>query len=170
MLLRTLCVAVGLLLAIIDAPARAVPSFAAQTGQPCSTCHIGAFGPQLTPFGREFKIEGYTMTGGEGLASRIPLAAMALGSFTHTKTAQPEPPHDFGTNNNFAFDQVSLFFAGRSPTLLVPSSKAPILAPIVRSAGQHRYSLHDANTAVNRFDGATGRCVDQQWPHRSGPI
>ena len=113
MLLRTLCVTVGLLLAIIDTPARAVPSFAAQTGQPCSTCHIGAFGPQLTPFGREFKIEGYTMTSGEGLASRIPLAAMALGSFTHTKTAQPEPPHDFGTNNNFAFDQVSLFFAGR---------------------------------------------------------
>ena len=94
--------------------ADAVPSFAAQTGQPCQTCHIGSFGPQLTPFGREFKIEGYTMTGGEGLAPKIPLSAMTIGSFTNTGASQPEgaAPH-FGTNNNFAVDQVSLFFAGR---------------------------------------------------------
>ena len=63
-------------------PARAVPAFAAQTGQPCSACHIGAFGPQLTPLGRAFKIGGYTQTGGEGLLSQIPLAATVLGSFT----------------------------------------------------------------------------------------
>jgi hypothetical protein len=30
----------------------------AQTGLPCSACHIGF--PQLTPFGRRFKLEGYT--------------------------------------------------------------------------------------------------------------
>lgn len=36
--------------------AGAVPDFAQQTGQACSTCHIGSFGPQLTPFGREFKL------------------------------------------------------------------------------------------------------------------
>ena len=102
------------LIAAIASRADALPSFAAQTGQPCQTCHIGSFGPQLTPFGREFKIEGYTMTGGEGLASKIPTLAMVLGSFTNTAAAQPEgaAPH-FGTNNNFAVDQVSLFFAGR---------------------------------------------------------
>ena len=31
--------------------ARAVPAFAVQTGQPCQACHVGGFGPQLTPFG-----------------------------------------------------------------------------------------------------------------------
>ena len=94
--------------------ARALPSFAAQTGEPCTTCHIGAFGPQLTPFGRAFKIGGYTQTGGEGLASQIPFSAFLQGSFTHTGQNQPGPAAPFfGDNNNFAVDQVSLFLAGR---------------------------------------------------------
>ena len=38
----------------------AVPNFATQTGQPCTACHIGGYGPQLTPLGRAFKIGGYT--------------------------------------------------------------------------------------------------------------
>ena len=36
--------------------ALALPSFAVQTGQPCANCHIGAFGPQPTPQGRDFKL------------------------------------------------------------------------------------------------------------------
>jgi hypothetical protein len=95
-------------------PVRALPSFAQQTGQPCSTCHIGSFGPQLTPFGRAFKIGGYTQTGGEGLASQIPLAVMTLGSFNNTSS--PLPPdqivHHYGANNNIALDQISAFLAG----------------------------------------------------------
>lgn len=95
-------------------PAQAVPSFAAQTGQPCTACHVGGFGPQLTPFGRAFKIGGYTQAGGDGVLSQIPLAAMVLGSFTHTNTSQPTAAApDFGRNNNFALDQVSVFLAGR---------------------------------------------------------
>ena len=42
-------------------PARAVPAFAQQTGHPCKSCHVGGFGPELTPHGREFKLSGYTM-------------------------------------------------------------------------------------------------------------
>jgi hypothetical protein len=106
--------AVLFLLFMTSEPARAVPSFAAQTGQPCSACHVGGFGPQLTPLGRAFKIGGYTQIGGEGPLSHIPLAAMAIGSFTHTSTAQPNAAApDFGRNNNVALDQVSVFFAGR---------------------------------------------------------
>ena len=94
-------------------PARAVPSFAAQTGQPCSACHIGSFGPQLTPFGRAFKISGYTLRGADTLASHIPLSAMFFGSFTNTAQNQPAPAAThFANNNNFALDQVSLFVAG----------------------------------------------------------
>jgi hypothetical protein len=96
-------------------PAHAVPSFAAQTGQPCVVCHVGAFGPQLTPFGRAFKIGGYTQDGGQGPAARIPLAAFVLSSFTRTNTDQPGPAaNHFAANNNPALDQVSVFLAGRA--------------------------------------------------------
>ena len=45
----TLLAILGLLAA---APvAHAVPSFARQTGADCAACHVGAFGPQLTPYG-----------------------------------------------------------------------------------------------------------------------
>jgi hypothetical protein len=105
--------AVALLLP--DRPAFAVPNFASQTGQPCTACHIGAYGPQLTPTGRAFKIGGYTQSGGEGLAASIPLSAMVLGSFTHTNNDVPDDQvtHHFNNNNNFALDQISLFVAGR---------------------------------------------------------
>ena len=39
-------------------PAEALPSYARQTGQPCGTCHTDFAG--LTPYGRLFKIKGYT--------------------------------------------------------------------------------------------------------------
>ncbi len=94
--------------------AQAVPSFAAQTGQPCTACHVGAFGPQLTPFGRAFKIGGFTQDGGEGLRSKIPLSAMVLTSFNNTASPQPGgAATHFAPNNNFAVDQVSVFFGHR---------------------------------------------------------
>ena len=103
-----------ILSACLTAPAGAVPDFAQQTGQPCSTCHIGSFGPQLTPFGRAFKLGGYTQQGGDGPAARIPLSAFALTSFTNTNGSQPSPAaNNFGRNNNVALDQVSVFLAGR---------------------------------------------------------
>ena len=77
----------GLACGLLDAPARAVPSFAEQTGQPCAACHVGAFGPQLKPFGREFKLYGYTST--EGKPWRPPVAMTIQTSFTHTQDAQP---------------------------------------------------------------------------------
>ena len=43
-------------------PAEALPSYARQTGQPCGTCHTDFAG--LTPYGRRFKIDGYTDGGG----------------------------------------------------------------------------------------------------------
>ncbi len=44
-------------------PANALPSFARQTGQPCGACHVDF--PALTPFGRQFKLGGYTLGGGD---------------------------------------------------------------------------------------------------------
>src|ERR1041385_8229443 len=94
-------------------PPAAVPAFAVQTGQPCKTCHIGAFGPQLTPFGRNFKLNGYTLRAGDSFT--VPVSAMAVASYVHTQKDQPEPPADhFGTNDNTALDEASIFLAGRS--------------------------------------------------------
>jgi hypothetical protein len=90
--------------------AAAVPAFAVQTGQPCVGCHVGGFGPQLTPFGREFKLGGYTLRTN---SFNVPLSAMAVASYINTQKGQPSPPaSSFRDNDNFALDQASLFLAG----------------------------------------------------------
>ena len=89
-------------------PAKAVPAFAVQTGQPCQTCHVGGLGPQLTPFGREFKLRGYTT---RAVAFNVPVSAMAVASYVQTQKDQPAQPY-FRPNDNLAIDQISLFFAG----------------------------------------------------------
>src|SRR5258708_38811108 len=92
-------------------PERALPAFAEQTGQPRSTCHIGGFGPQLTPFGRQFKLNGYTLHNRE---FAVPLSAMAELSFVHSAKDQAAPPAPhYATNDNATIDQISLFAAGR---------------------------------------------------------
>ena len=52
--------------------AEALPSFARQTGQPCGKCHTDF--PALTPFGRRFKLLGYTIGGGEYRTTLFPSA------------------------------------------------------------------------------------------------
>jgi hypothetical protein len=91
--------------------ALAVPSFARQTGMPCSQCHTHSFGPQLTAYGRQFKLNGYSWGDGE---HPMPLALMVQGGFSHVDTAVPEPlARRFSTNDNFSVDQVSAFYGGR---------------------------------------------------------
>jgi hypothetical protein len=68
-------------------PAIALPSFAIQTSQPCAACHVGAFGPQLTPYGRDFKLHGYVAS--DGKDHGLPLAWTTQSSFTHTLEPQP---------------------------------------------------------------------------------
>jgi hypothetical protein len=89
-------------------PARAVPAFAQQTGQPCKSCHVGGFGPELSPFGREFKLGGYTLRA----HASVPIAAMAITSFTHTRKDQRPAPEHLNRNDNFTLDEAAVFFAG----------------------------------------------------------
>ena len=91
-------------------PAEALPSYARQTGQPCAACHT-AF-PELTPFGRRFKIGGYTMGGGDWKGP--PISAMYMAGFTHTQSPQDAPPAPgLHTNDNLVSQQVSGFVAGQ---------------------------------------------------------
>ncbi|HTZ71346.1 MAG TPA: hypothetical protein VMB71_11900 [Acetobacteraceae bacterium] len=95
--------------AVWSPQAAAVPLFARQTGQQCAACHNGF--PELTPYGRLFKLNGYTFGGGQ---SKIPpISFMTVASFTHTQAAQPggAAPH-FGENDNPAIDFLSMFYGG----------------------------------------------------------
>ena len=90
--------------------AGAVPAFAVQVGVPCESCHIGGFGPQLTPFGREFKMHGYTTRTN---SFNLPFSAMAVASYVQTRRDQAEPPAPgYSVSDNSTLDQASLFLAG----------------------------------------------------------
>jgi len=101
---------------ITSSVAEAVPSFSRQTGAACSQCHTQSFGPNLTPFGRDFKLGGYTQGGGSGTNAKLPpVSAMVMGSFTNTQKDQDKSGFEpgYSKNNNFTFDQASLFYAGK---------------------------------------------------------
>ncbi len=126
-------------LVVTTPAAQAVPSFAHQTGVPCTACHVGGFGPQLTAFGRRFKMLGYST--GKSPKWLLPLSGMVVASHDSTKTGVPggmNPPH-FDENNNFALDEASVFLAGR-------------LAPHLGSFIQVTYSGVDRATALDNAD------------------
>ncbi len=91
--------------------AQAVPSYARQTGQACVACHVSF--PELTPYGRWFKLSGYTI----GVRQAIPVAAMAQVGITSIKN------NDDGTgtgtdvtarNHRPVLNGASLFLAGKA--------------------------------------------------------
>jgi len=107
-----ICLFVAVGLSVFVTPMKsafAIPPFARQTGQPCNACHTVY--PQLTPFGRLFKLNGYTM-GDAPIYEK--LGAWIQGNFTHTSKDQPEDAApDFGKNDNFALGEESVFFGGK---------------------------------------------------------
>jgi len=99
-----------LLLALAPQQAQALPAFARQTGQNCVACHAGGQFPELTPYGRMFKMTGYTI--GE---RALPLSMMAVvgGSKVKDTSKSDNPPADFAKNGSVMFSSASLFI---SPT------------------------------------------------------
>src|SRR5215472_12100042 len=100
--------------------AHAVPSYARQTGQECIACHVSF--PELTPYGRYFKLTGYTIGKAaittEGV-NYLPLAAMAQVSITNTRNNHEVDPDTGETvsvtqrNNGLVFSGASLFLASK---------------------------------------------------------
>lgn len=95
----------------------AVPSFARQTGLSCNVCHTNP--PELTQFGRNFKLRGYVLANAIAkdkvgnttdlfLSKNIPISFMALLSNSSYQANQP------GAQNNSAGfpQQLSIFLAG----------------------------------------------------------
>jgi len=113
------------------ADAYAIPAFARQTGAQCATCHVGSFGPQLTSFGRTFKLNAYMTNLGQAFA--IPpspdqkqavqqylqnFSAMGFGGIEHTNGDLRKGVELTGNearlnaNDNVTVDQLSIFYGG----------------------------------------------------------
>ena len=93
--------------------ASALPAFNQQTGQNCVACHAGGQFPELTQYGRLFKLTGYTI----GERAR-PVSVMGVVSANKTKnTGSPDPAFDsranFPKDGNLIFQTGSLFLAGK---------------------------------------------------------
>ena len=115
------------LLCAMAAPSRAVPSYARQTGMACAACHT-VF-PELTPFGREFKLNGYVLDNMKqvvgidtsanqtlSLNSIPPLSLMLQVSYTRTKQPLPDSVVSgaLARNGDLLFpQQASFFYAGK---------------------------------------------------------
>jgi hypothetical protein len=140
---------VALLLgAVLPITSQALPSYARQTGSDCVSCHIGGFGPQLTPYGMRFKIDGYIDSDGSD-ASKVPLSAMLVGNLTRLRkaAADDDKVDGFKPNNNAVFQEASLFLAGR-------------LADRVGSFSQVTYSGVDKKWALDQLDIRHTKSVD----------
>jgi hypothetical protein len=94
-------------LALASTTAQAVPAFARQTGFRCEQCHV-AF-PELTPFGRQFKLTGYTL----GERQTVPLAAMGLFSRSTIRNNHQDDGSGFPKNGKLLFEGGSVFAAGK---------------------------------------------------------
>lgn len=116
-LLKTLpvLIAAAAALATFSPPARAIPSFARQSGQPCVSCHT-VF-PELTAFGRQFKLRGYTL--GAGLEGKpfpynLPLAASLVVSRTGIKdTRASDPQADFPRADQTIVQTAAIYYGGK---------------------------------------------------------
>ncbi len=116
---------IGFWFLTLAAPVQALPTFARQTGMSCAACHT-AF-PELTSFGRDFKITGYVDQNTEQLkdgsdetgyrmsiAKNPPIAAMMQVADTFLQTPLPGTVAN-GSDKNGQLEfpsQFSLFYAG----------------------------------------------------------
>jgi hypothetical protein len=121
LLARVVCIAVlaTTVWVLTSSKSGAITSFARQTGLPCSSCHT--IPPELTPLGRSFKLNGYTLTGLPQIKSKpshqqagltvnrfLPVAVAIPLSFTSTNAPFP------GTQNGSVSvpQEIGLYFSG----------------------------------------------------------
>jgi hypothetical protein len=109
-LLQALVAVSTLVVTLLPDDARAIPAFNRQTGQNCIACHAGGQFPELTPYGRMFKMTGYTI--GE---RAVPISAMAVASLSKVAdTAKSDDPAgDFQKNNRAILATASLLLGGK---------------------------------------------------------
>jgi hypothetical protein len=100
-----------LVASVASMTAHALPAFNRQTGQNCVACHAGGQFPELTPYGRLFKLTGYTL----GERTAVPFAVMAVASDSRVSNTSKsdDPSADFQKNDSLIFATASVFAAGK---------------------------------------------------------
>ncbi len=95
---------------MLSLPASAIPLFNRQTGQNCVACHAGGQFPELTPYGRLFKMTGYTIG-----QRTVPLSVMGLASVSKVANTgkSDDPGADFAKNDKPVLATASLFIGGK---------------------------------------------------------
>ncbi|HET6907270.1 MAG TPA: hypothetical protein VFH52_10005 [Rhodanobacteraceae bacterium] len=106
--LGRIAVLASLLGLAISHSAGAVPAFARQTGQACVACHVSF--PELTPYGRLFKLSGYTI----GSRLTLPLAFMVQAGDTGVrKNRDDQGAQIVPKTHSTQVSSASLFVAGK---------------------------------------------------------
>jgi len=97
-------------LALLPGSASAIPAFNRQTGQNCVACHAGGQFPELTPYGRLFKMTGYTIG-----QRTIPISGMAVASVSKVANTSKsdDPGADFQKNGSPILATASLLLGGK---------------------------------------------------------
>lgn len=97
-------------LTLFSSGASGIPAFNRQTGQNCIACHAGGQFPELTPYGRMFKLTGYTIG-----QRTLPISAMAVASLAKVAdTAKSDDPAgDFQKNDRVILATASLLLGGK---------------------------------------------------------
>jgi hypothetical protein len=108
--LQGLLALLTLVLALLPGGAQAIPAFNRQTGQNCVACHAGGQFPELTPYGRLFKLTGYTIG-----QRALPISAMAVANLSRVANTSKsdDPSADFQKNDRLTFATASLLLGGK---------------------------------------------------------
>lgn len=111
----------GIVICVSIPNAHAVPSFARQTGMSCTACHT--VWPELTSFGRSFKLGGFTFSSaGKSQPHPLPIAAMLQASATFLqdnkgvltdRVAPFDNPQDSTSDRYNLPQEASVYYGGR---------------------------------------------------------
>lgn len=136
---------------------QAVPSYARQLNMNCAACHTEF--PILTDLGRQFKLNGYTLSAGQ--TDLPPLAIMLQPSFTQTRAGQPGgAAPGYKDNSNPALDQLSIFYAGRLFGPYAESLFGPSAAGFLNKFGTFIQTTYDGVGKTWSWDNAELRYAD----------
>ena len=143
--LLTCLMALGsLLFGLLPQSAQALPTFARQTGQNCVACHTGGQYPELTPYGRLFKMTGYTI--GE---RTMPLSVMGVASYASVANTSKSDTADSGISTS---NSGSDFYKNNEPILATGSVFAA--GKITNNIGAFVQVTYDPY-AVSNADGSS---------------
>ena len=128
----------------------AVPSFARQTGMSCIACHTSF--PQLTPYGRIFKLMAFSFEGskqietenmkavpGVKIDSGSPISAVIQASWAHVRKVSANTENDHASLPS----EFSLYYAGE----ISPNMGAFIQATMDNASSNFKFDMADIRYA-----------------------